>query len=383
MKKLAATLLIAPLFGAQPCFAADDPPAIAGDEQAYYAVQEAPNSETLGLTSVPHLELHIDQDKQDVSFNVSLVTSHSRRAEDSAVIKSDFDQLTLTAQTTLGKDKKQKTILRPKGFGDGTSIELRYTHFWQQIADPTTYQKAQQDAYAIAVANCRSQNAATLEPKVLEKTCSKQNGGLGNFMSIYNPDGFKATRARVFARAATPFAGLSFNGNQTKYNYLDRPTFTLLDTSRFGYEASLFGGLMFRDTPLIVRGSLTFAKKYDEADPVNLCQATTVPGQTMCLSGADGAPQKAEQRTVSLQTYWALAPDSEGAPRFGIAPSGSYDWKNKTWQIDFPIYLARNKDKQLSGGVMASYINAPDAAGGRKGDFTIGVFIGLPLGWGF
>ena len=383
MRNLQIVAAFLPALIAQPAYAneAADVPA---SERPFQAVQETPNSESLGLSASPSLELSVTQDKQDISLDVSLISSRSRRAPNSALIDTSFHQLTFNAKTTLDEGVRENTILSPKGFAAGTSLELKYTHFWQQTRSAESFKKQRAEALETAIKNCKADPAnQSLDAEAIGKECSKANGGLGYLLSRYYPTGYQEINRKTLAKPTTPFAGTSFNGNQTKYSYLDRTSFTIGKSSKFGYEASIFGGLIFRDSPLIARVSFTYAKKYDPADPVNLCQSTTIIGQTQCLEGADGAPTKTEQRTVGLQAFWAFAPDSQNAPRFGIAPSVAYDWKNETLQIDLPVFLARNKERRLTGGIKASYLSEPDPAGGRKDNFIIGVFVGVPLGWGF
>ena len=235
-----------------------------------------------------------------------------------------------------------------------------------------------------AIKSCREndENKNNLSTEELEKECNGSNGGMGVLVATYDPQGFGKTLKVQFKNPITPFVGFDLTGNQDSFSYLDRPTFTIKKEKKFGYEARAYIGGVSRDHPFGARISVTFARKYDEADPVNLCQATSVPGQTQCLTGADGPTTATEQRTIGGQFFLAFGKDKRQAPRFAIAPAVSYDWKNDVFEVNAPIYFARNSERQLSGGIRIDYTNEPNPTGGRKTDFSIGLFIGVPLSWG-
>jgi hypothetical protein len=362
-------------------------PALAQDslakERAQIAVQNAPRDGSLGLSPLPILELLAGKDKQTVSLDWSLISSRPHRAPGTGIITNNFNQFTLSASKDLGDGEDTADLINLKGFNNGVTVGLKWTWFGQQTKANTIVTQLLDSEYDAAVEICKIHERNQGKPQAdLDKECSRQNGGEGYFVNLYNPSGFRKAKRVMYVKKSTMFGGLKIDGNQEKFNYLDRASFSLDKESKFGYEASAFVGWMFRDTPTIVKLDLGFARKYDATDPVNLCQATTVPGQTQCLTGPDGKPAKIEQRTISAQVTHAFASDDLRFPQFAVSPRVTYDWKNEAFEASLPVYFARNTERGLSGGVRLDYENAKDATGKRTDDFSIGLFVGVPLSFG-
>ena len=49
------------------------------------------------------------------------------------------------------------------------------------------------------------------------------------------------------------------------------------------------------------------------------------------------------------------------------------------YSIGAPVYLVTDGDGKLRGGVQGTYTNKKDKDGKRKGDFALGLFIGVPF----
>ena len=363
-------------------------PALAQDtgrveEDGKNAAKGAPGGDAPILDWLPGIEFLVMQDKQVFSVNYSVVSGFNRKDPDSGSGPASTTSFSISASTTLKAEQKSKTILNLNGFSGGSSFGLHLTHSWSKQASGADVSSELRSAGANAIAECKKQNA-DLVAADLEKVCTFDNGGMGAFTARYNPEGFHKALKAQFVHPITPFVGFDLEGNQDKFEYLDRPSFSLKSESKFGYEARIYAGGLLRDHPVGFRIAVTFARKFDETDPVNLCQATSVPGQTQCLEGADGAPTPTNQRTVGGQLFLSFAPDAIGAPKFAVAPRVTYDWNSKVLEVDAPLYLVRTSERQLSAGVRMSYTSEPDTAnGGRKTDFQVGFFVGVPLDWGF
>jgi hypothetical protein len=374
--------ILAALLASTSAYAETGPLSSAGEERAHLAAQHAPNDNSLGLTSIPKLELIANKDKQKVSLDWSLVSSASKRLPGTGIIKSNFDQFTLSASAELGEGSDNTELLNLKGFPNGTTVGLKWTHFWKQTDVGRDVTKILDSEYDTAVAICENHhNNSELSADALQKECSRANGGEGFVVNRYNPDGFRKAQRSLIKNPITPFIGLKIDGNQAKYKYLDAAAFAYTKKSKFSYEATAFVGGLFRDSPTIIKASFTLARKYEEQNTVSICQPTSIVGQTKCLSGADGAPTIEKQQTGTIELYRAFANDDLEFPQFAIAPSISYDFKNKGYEASLPIYFARNAEKRLSGGVRLGYLSALDTAGNRKGEFSMGLFVGIPLGF--
>ena len=378
MGLLACTLLAAP------AMAADDEQKVEYVAGSARAMRGAPIADGQILDGAPSIEFGVTQEKQVVTLNYSILSVTNKPTSKPDETHGSVTNISFRASATLKDGQADRTLLSLNGFTSGTSFGVLFAHSWTTLGRGDAVKDKTKVGLADAIANCKAdpRNEQLRGTPQMDKECSAENGGEGNFVSLYNQSGFQSALEAQFKNSITPFVGFDLTGNQDSYEYLDRPTFSLKKQKHIGYEARAYVGGLSRDHPFGARLSLTFARKYDEGDPINLCQTTSVPGQTQCLNAADGAPTLAEQRTVGAQAFWAFGNDSHQAPRFGFAPSVSYDWHNQVWEVTAPLYFARNKDRELSGGIRLNYISEPDPAGGRKSDLSIGLFIGVPLGWG-
>ena len=61
------------------------------------------------------------------------------------------------------------------------------------------------------------------------------------------------------------------------------------------------------------------------------------------------------------------------------ASSTTIDVTSGEYSIGAPVYLVTDGDGKLRGGVQGTYTNKKDKDGKRKGDFALGLFIGVPF----
>ncbi len=383
MAKFLLMGLLACTLQAAPAMAGENGPATAEVRDGESATRGGPVSDSQIFDGAPSIEFGVTQEKQVVTLRYSILSVTNKQGKNPDESKGSTTNISFTGSATLKDQQNDKTLLSLNGFTSGTSFGVHFAHSWSTLGKGDGVTTVTDESYKKAVEICLADpHNQQLNKTEKDKECSDKNGGEGNFVGLYYPQGFNDSIKLQFKNSVTPFVGFDLTGNQDSYEYLDRPTFSLKKQKHIGYEARAYVGGLSRDHPIGARLSVTFARKYDEGDPINLCQTTSVPGQTQCLNAADGAPTLAEQRTVGAQVFWAFGNDSHQAPRFGFAPSVSYDWNNHVFEATAPLYFARNKDRELSGGVRVNYIDAPDPAGGRKSDLSIGLFIGVPLGWG-
>lgn len=382
-KTLVFGLLAASVF-ASPAWAGNDYQPPEQVEGGARAMSGAPVADNQVFGSIPAVEFSVTQNKQEVTLGYSIISVGNKPTSNPNETHGTTTRFGFTASTTLKEGQDDKNLLTLNGFTGGTSIGLHFAHSWTTLGKGSAVDNVLSEAVKVATERCLAdpENRARYKPEALEKECNGSNGGQGDLVATYYPEGNDEALKVQFKNPITPFVGFDLTGNQDSFAYLDRPTFSIKKEKKFGYEARAYVGGVSRDHPFGARISVTFARKYDEADPVNLCQATLVPGQTQCLSGADGPTTATEQRAVGGQFFLAFGKDKRQVPRFAIAPAVSYDWKNDVFEVNAPIYFARNADHQLSGGVRIDFIDEPNPTGGRKTDFSIGLFIGVPLSWG-
>lgn len=186
-----------------------------------------------------------------------------------------------------------------------------------------------------------------------------------------NSKDWDAVIRAVSGNAPTWFYGLEATANRNTFKFLDRPSFTLSEEKKTGYQVSAFGGIIGGTGNWSLRGGFSHSRSYSGQDEVEICQTTTVIGQTQCLTGADGAPGKKTLNVISAEGR-ILFPLSGVYSQIGVAPEVALDVDSGEYSVDVPIYFAPNKDGHLTGGIRVGYAS-------EKDNLTFGLFVGVPF----
>jgi hypothetical protein len=173
----------------------------------------------------------------------------------------------------------------------------------------------------------------------------------------------------VTGNAPTLFFGAEGTVSQNDYSFLDRTAFKIDEASHRGYAISAFAGVIGGSGSWSLRAGLTYARDYKQQRSIELCRPLTGSTDTQCLTGRDGPPTRQTNAAASL----------EGRLRFatpigdiGLAPAVAIDLDEGEYTLDLPIYIARDSDDRLTGGVQVGYSSA-------KNDVSFGFFIGVPF----
>jgi len=299
-----------------------------------------------------------------------------------------YQSNTLTLTGTAKLNDGEGSFVSTDGFTGGTEAKLAFTQFNGRVdfgALPTAMAAAKE-----AEVRCLAQQPSIpaagsaedrqkAEKEALKKctAASYDDGGVPGFIERYYPDALRAVSSTVFPGDVTYWGG-SFGVNQTDFSYIDISEFKNKDVSKFGFVGTAFGGVLMNEGQTSLTGSFTYRRRYKASDSIELCRPTTPPF-TQCLTGADGAPTRKKATIFAIDFRQAIAANLWNYTRFAIAPRLSYDTNNEIATVDVPVYLARDETGQLRGGLRAIYTDMPDPEGGRKNDFTFGLFIGVPF----
>jgi hypothetical protein len=230
----------------------------------------------------------------------------------------------------------------------------------------------------VARANCRGAETGKANR---DELCDPNNfaDGAGGFVAKYNPENYRSYLGAAFPDNVT-FYGVEFAGNQASYKFLNRPTFAMGKESHFSYSATVFGGMLLDHGLTSVGGSFTYGRNFEAADDVTICQTTAVPGQSQCITAADGAPSRSIDKIIAIEFRHAFAGKIGELANAAIGAEFSYDLKSKAYSLDVPLYLISDDKGQLRGGIRGTYLNQRDTVnGGRDGDFGLSLFVGVPF----
>ncbi|MFL6726345.1 MAG: hypothetical protein ACJ8FS_07520 [Sphingomicrobium sp.] len=323
-----------------------------------------PNVSALKSTPVPDFQLLASTKDKVGTISWSMDVSGQPKP---GTLSSD--QLTLTASAKLD-DAGNGSILGLDGLGNGSEAKLSFTHYVSALH----LSGREMSEVARARSNCLAQPGGT------EKECNPYDyaTGVSAFIAKYNPNGLRPLLSAVLP-GPVYFFGLDISGNQASFKYLDRSAFAIKKVSHFGFGGGAYAGLLLGAGHTAIIGSFDYKRSWDAADDVSLCQAITGTTLTQCLTGADGVPTRSKRGLLGLELRHAFPAPVGSFASFAISPKFTVDVTSGEYSLAAPMYLVSDGDGKLRGGVQGTYTNKKNKDGKRKGDFALGLFIGVPF----
>jgi len=173
-----------------------------------------------------------------------------------------------------------------------------------------------------------------------------------------------------FDRKPVSFMGIDASLGRDSYTILDRTAFTTSKSSKNSWEVGAYYGLIAHDISWSARARVVYGKSFKSPDEVQICRTITGSTDQECLSGPDGPPTSEKTALASFELRHLVKLNSN--QKVGFAPQITYDFDDKDFGIEVPVYLAPDKDGKLSGGLKFAYSSKDD-------DFGIGLFVGVPF----
>ena len=186
-----------------------------------------------------------------------------------------------------------------------------------------------------------------------------------------DPATYAAWRRKHQAEGTWYFGGevsLGYN----RFSVVDRPTLTLVNPSRVGFDANAHIGYIFprANTMLLFEGG--FTRAYTTQDTVDVCGPPDAQGRTTCINGQTGLPARMDTAYFGGSWRQVLLRNKYGQPVLGMKPSVTYIKEDKALQFALPIYFQRSESGGLDAGIKATYNTDKDK-------FAFGAFVGLPF----
>jgi hypothetical protein len=331
------------------------------------SVVNGPNYRAAKVTQEPDFQLIASDDKKVASIAWTLDISGAATGDR---LVSTFFNVTASAPLAKSGDTPFGDL---NGLADGTEVKLSFVQyrssFVPQDLDEIVLKRATQA--------CLKKRTGSEAEVTKACTPSKFPTGASEFVRTYDPADLDR-----FVNAVLPggvlYYGLEGKASETSYHYLDRPSFATKDVSKFAYGATVFGGYVFNGGHTSLGASLGVTRRYKAHDDITLCQTVNAIPQSQCITAADGAPVRKTSTIATIELRQAFASPGR-TPSFAIAPQFSYDATSGGYGVDLPVYLVSDGAGKLRGGLRLSYTNVKKAGGGRKGDTSLGLFVGVPF----
>lgn len=170
-----------------------------------------------------------------------------------------------------------------------------------------------------------------------------------------------------------PFWAFNLQGTVAteKFEYFDSGTLMASDERRTSYSFGASIGFLPRlDSHWFGAVGFESKKSHKAANEATYCP---VGGATpiKCTTGPFGPPQTEIDHKLRGTVRYAgsLRTSPNGASPIGAELVAAYDFHDKTWGVQLPVYLFVDKDNSLTGGIRGAYDSKED-------DFQFGIFIG-------
>ncbi len=182
----------------------------------------------------------------------------------------------------------------------------------------------------------------------------------------------RAWRGKYFNPQGTIFWGGEVSIGYNRYSILDRPTVSVGVKDRIGFDANARVGYVFGGEGMVLMASGGYTRSYKPKDVAEVCGPPDLSGNTTCVSGQDGLPDRAETGYATVSLRKVLLRNKQGQPILGVRPSVTYVFEDKAWQFELPVYLQRSDAGGLDAGVRVIFNTGSDK-------FGLGAFVGVPF----
>ena len=183
---------------------------------------------------------------------------------------------------------------------------------------------------------------------------------------------FAAWRKRYLSPQNSFFFGAEASIGYNRFSVADRTTVTVGVKDRVGFDINGRAGWVFGDAGMVLLASGGWTRSYKAKAEVEVCGPPDLSGNTTCIKGQDGLPDKSETAYATVSLRKVLLRNKDGQPIVGIRPSVTYVVEDKDWQFELPVYLQRSDTNGLDAGVRGIY-----NTGSKK--FGLGAFVGVPF----
>lgn len=329
-------------------------------------LKKAPPAATVGaLTQAPleqpvsaarGIQITTEQGDTSVAFRYGWSTA-SGKGFGTDASTAVFQTYAFTASAPLA-DSGDSQLASLDALASGFALEAKYTH--------TTITRAKGRNGDAMTAMCARLTAAkpeilTERPDFIDK-CSLELFGLYGA-----EDEFEAFKTLVWGeRPTATIWGASARVGKDSFDFFDPTTLAEGSADKTAWSVKGFWAHRPLDGDWLLTLAAEHQDAYEASDAAILCPTAT--GVVTCVNGPIGAPQKVRKDIVSAEYRRAFK-------GFSAATVLQYDVNNDVSAVEVPIYLVRDKDGDLNGGVKLGWRS-------DTGDVTAGVFIGTAFGLG-
>lgn len=315
------------------------------------------------------------------------------------------NRLVAEISTELGEDESLGEVLNVGGVTNGTSLTLTWTRFsiatnlngdtvtaGREILDRarrvciaqalSTYQGRaddvtafQTDFSATMTGDLHSQMIAlrTRHPDVvaaLGSRCFSETSITAFVTEHLGDDAGEALQLALYGNRPTLFMGVSGSVGTANYDFIDTAAFAESDVDRVEWAVSGHIGWVSANGRNSGRLRVGYAREWEAADEIDICQPSATAGLLNCLNGPGAAPQRSQGVTASAEFRQVV---TLAGFDIGFAPQVGYRGADEQFTASLPIYFIPDPDGGLTAGVRFGFDSE------AEDEWSAGVFISTAL----
>lgn len=166
----------------------------------------------------------------------------------------------------------------------------------------------------------------------------------------------------------TFFWGGEVSLGYNRFSVIDRSTISTVGESRIGFDANGRIGVLF-GAGAVLTFSGGYTRAYSAKPSIDLCGPPDLAGNSTCVNGEDGQPEKKDTGYFTLAGRMVIDRNDQGTPTIGIRPSVTYVLEDKDFQFELPVFFQSNGSGGLDAGIRFLYNSGSKDAG-------VGAFVG-------
>jgi len=167
-------------------------------------------------------------------------------------------------------------------------------------------------------------------------------------------------------RTASTFLGGSASIGYKEFEFKDLAADKDVSEDKVPWSLEVFAGRYSADRETLFRAGYTYVEDYKASDKITLCQASEqdAMGAQVCENLTTSGPED-DQKDVG---FIEMRKKLNGSIVQAATVKLSYDFDDKETEVDIPIYLLTDGEKNLNGGIRLGW--------SESDDIKFGVFVG-------
>lgn len=225
----------------------------------------------------------------------------------------------------------------------------------------------------LASTNCvRAEANQKLTANERSEKCDLMESQVGDYLSAAELQELNATRNTVYdslEKKSFTIINLAGTVGTQEFEFFDSTTLDKSADRKVSYAGSVwFGHLPSIKSKVFLIGGFEAKRSYSNAAKATYCPTGTSGPTVKCTTGPFGPPKEETDLKVSGKVRYRLSGS------VGMEISAAYDFHDKSWGIEAPLYFIVDKDGGLTGGLRAAYDS-------KEKDVQFGIFIGQTFGF--